>query len=231
MPERLPPVTVYTTLGEEQRRLYTELRDECLTVLDSGAVIDEQMLMVRMIRMQQVLSGFIGHKDLEGNRTVTEFPCPRVDVAVDEVAQAPGQVVVWCKWQYDVDRLAVALAAEGIACARYYGKLSDDECARQLNAFKEDASIKVLLVTPSKGAESLTILQGTTVIWYSHTWSYLQRKQANDRTYRLGQKERVRYVDLVSEGTMEEKMIKSVEKVQELTDIVRNSAALRYLLG
>lgn len=230
MPGRLPPVPRHSALSDEQRKAYTELRDECLTVLANGAVIDEAMMMVRMTRMQQILSGFIGYKNADGDKVITEFPCPRVDDCVDEILQAPKQVIVWCKWKYDVERLAIALKAADIPYARYYGGLSDDACAAELTRFKSDPSVKVILMSYAKGSESLTILQGTTVIGYSHTWSYLQRTQAYDRSYRLGQTERVRYADFVSEGTMEERMLKTIAHVQELNDLVRDRAAMTALL-
>lgn len=59
---QLPPKTYRTIsfrLAPEQRRVYDELRREFLTELDSGAVVEAPLAVVRLTRLQQIASGFV----------------------------------------------------------------------------------------------------------------------------------------------------------------------------
>lgn len=59
---KLPPKTYRTIsfrLLPEQRRVYDELRKEFLAELDSGAVVEAPLAVVRLTRLQQIASGFV----------------------------------------------------------------------------------------------------------------------------------------------------------------------------
>jgi SNF2 family DNA or RNA helicase len=59
---KLPPKTYRTIsfrMTTEQRRVYDDLRKEFLAELDSGAIVEAPLAVVRLTRLQQIASGFV----------------------------------------------------------------------------------------------------------------------------------------------------------------------------
>jgi SNF2 family DNA or RNA helicase len=58
------------------------------------------------------------------------------------------------------------------------------------------------------GGIGLNLTQATTVIYYSNTFSYEDRKQSEDRAHRIGQTaDKVLYIDLQAQNTVDSKII------------------------
>ena len=51
----------------------------------------------------------------------------------------------------------------------------------------------------------------TTVVYYSNSYDLEKRLQSEDRCHRIGQKNPVTYVDLISEGTIDERIVQSLQ--------------------
>ena len=59
-----------------------------------------------------------------------------------------------------------------------------------------------------------------TVIFYDHDWNPANDLQAQDRAYRIGQKKVVNVYRLVSQGTLEEKILDRQRRKQDLADAI-----------
>lgn len=77
---KLPP-KIYTTrtfaLSETQIKAYDELRDEFMVELDSGVVVDAPLAFTRLIRLQQICSGFVSASVGEAEIIPPGLPGPR----------------------------------------------------------------------------------------------------------------------------------------------------------
>ena len=58
------------------------------------------------------------------------------------------------------------------------------------------------------------------VIHYDPWWNLSAQNQATDRAYRIGQKNNVQVFKLISEGTIEEKIVNLQNKKRDLTNSV-----------
>jgi SNF2 family DNA or RNA helicase len=58
----------------------------------------------------------------------------------------------------------------------------------------------------------LTLTAANTVVYYSNNYDLEKRIQSEDRAHRIGQKNNVTYVDLIAEKTVDEKIVKSLQK-------------------
>ena len=56
----------------------------------------------------------------------------------------------------------------------------------------------------------ITLTQANTVIYYSNSYDLEKRLQSEDRAHRIGQKKKVTYVDLIAEGTVDEKIVEAL---------------------
>jgi SNF2 family DNA or RNA helicase len=57
---------------------------------------------------------------------------------------------------------------------------------------------------PRTGGYGLTLTEASTVIYFSNNYDLEIRLQSEDRAHRIGQKNNVTYIDIVTEGTVDE---------------------------
>ena len=76
-----------------------------------------------------------------------------------------------------------------------------------VQTFNTDPSIDCLLLTTHVGGLGLTLTGADTVIFVEHDWNPMKDLQAMDRAHRLGQKKVVNVYRLITQGTLEEKIM------------------------
>ncbi|XP_011210299.2 TATA-binding protein-associated factor 172 [Bactrocera dorsalis] len=85
-----------------------------------------------------------------------------------------------------------------------------------VNNFNTDPSIDVLLLTTQVGGLGLNLTGADTVIFVEHDWNPMKDLQAMDRAHRIGQKKVVNVYRLITEKTLEEKIM-GLQKFKILT--------------
>jgi hypothetical protein len=199
----------------EQRKIYDQMRKEFWLELDEG-VLTARMAMTRVIRLQQLVNGFIWKRVKKDKITgqiiepelYQEFPNGRVQAAIDIINQAQGKVIVWVKFEGDHRLLTKALDEAKIGWVDYVGPTPQDQRAKNIDSFRHDPDVKVFLSSPQTGGTGLNLTVASTVIWFSRDFSLTKELQANDRCHRIGQKEKVNYFYLVTPKTVDEKIDK-----------------------
>ena len=78
----------------------------------------------------------------------------------------------------------------------------------------------IFLISLKAGGTGLNLTGADTVIHYDPWWNPAVEDQATDRAYRIGQKNTVHVLRLLTKGTIEEKIYKLQEKKKELSDSV-----------
>lgn len=90
--------------------------------------------------------------------------------------------------------------------------------ARDINTKKDiedwnEGKIPVALIHPASAGHGLNLQEGgSTIVWFSLTWSLELYQQLNARLYRQGQKHTVIIEHLVTEGTVDEDILRAIEK-------------------
>ncbi len=193
-------LTSYNTLAKKMR---IEFEDHTVTVLHK---------MVLYMRLQQIICGYIPADDGE---LVQLFPKPtdnpRIKLLLNALEDIDGQVIIWARFAEDIRQIAKVLGDEAVT---YYGGTNDRVVS--LNEFRSGKK-KYLIGNPVVGGIGLNLVNSSTVVYYSNTFSYEDRKQSEDRVHRIGQKaDSVLYIDLIAEGTMDEKLIASLLSKEDL---------------
>ena len=83
-----------------------------------------------------------------------------------------------------------------------------------------NGSRDVYLISLKAGGTGLNLVGADMVIHYDPWWNPAVEDQATDRVYRIGQKNSVNVVKLITKGTIEEKIYKLQEKKKNLADSV-----------
>jgi SNF2 family DNA or RNA helicase len=105
---------------------------------------------------------------------------------------------------------------------RYDGSLSAGEKERAKDAFmKGDADL--FIANQAAGGTGLNLAgRANAVLYYSNSFSSLDRWQSEDRTHRIGTKGSVTYVDLVARGTTDTAILANLRRKREVSDMTLN---------
>ena len=93
----------------------------------------------------------------------------------------------------------------------------DEAIARFQNP--EDPT-RFFVSNPQTGGMGLTLHAAKNVVYYSNDFNLESRVQSEDRAHRIGQKDKVTYVDLMAEGTIDEKIVKALNSKIDLASKV-----------
>ncbi|PID48737.1 MAG: hypothetical protein CR991_10040 [Proteobacteria bacterium] len=108
-----------------------------------------------------------------------------------------------------------ALEKHSIRYSKLTGQTHDRESA--INAFQE-GDAQVFLISLKAGGTGLNLTAADTVIHYDPWWNPAVEHQATDRAYRIGQDKPVFVYKLLTEDTVEEKILKLQARKQALSD-------------
>lgn len=227
----LPPKTYtrrYYEMTPAQRRIYDEIEKEFMAFLESGEMITAPLAMVRMLRLQQVLCGYI---PVDGNKEPTELidrdNNPRLKALRDVMEDVNGRTLIWATWTKDIDMICEMLTASGRRPVRYDGKVSADERERAKFAIKSGEATD--FVANSQMSEGLTLNEAKTTIYYNNSYKLIDRKQTEDRNHRIGQDEKVLYIDLVCAGTRDEHAIEALVVKHDVASIILGDPMKEWL--
>jgi SNF2 family DNA or RNA helicase len=212
----------YFDLSPEQIRVYREIRDEALTLLNSGELVTAALAITRLLRLQQVTSNYLPVDDLgDGDQHMVSISDhnPRLDCLLELLEEIGGQAIIWARFRRDIDQITEALTKAGRSCARYDGKVGSDGRVAAKNAFQK-GDVQFFVSNPAVGATGLTLTAARTVIYYNNSFKLEDRLQSEDRAHRIGQHHPVQYIDIVAPGTVDTHIVAALRNKINLASAV-----------
>ena len=76
--------------------------------------------------------------------------------------------------------------------------------------------IKVFLISLKAGGTGLNLVGADTVIHYDPWWNFSAENQASDRVHRIGQKNNVQIINMITKDSIEEKILDLQNKKKDL---------------
>lgn len=190
----LPPKlysTRYYELDPEQAALYETLRDEYEAELEDGAMIDGNLAIVRLLRLQQIIAGYAYTDDEDEPIRLIGKRNPLMDQVEEAAEGLTHPAIIWGRFRKDIDQIMERLGDKAV---RYDGTMNDDECERSKMAFQA-GDAQFFVGNPQKGGTGLTLVQARTVMYATNSFKLVERLQSEDRAHRIGQEHPVNYID------------------------------------
>jgi SNF2 family DNA or RNA helicase len=206
-------------LTPEQKKVYKELKDYAIAELASHKLVSVTSVLTQILRLHQVVCGFVKHDQGEE----VEIKSNRLDELLDVLSEAQGKVIIWANYQYDIKRILKTLqeTVGPESVTTYYGATPDEERQDVIKKFQDpNSSLKYLISNVQTGGYGITLTEASTVIYYSNNYDLEKRLQSEDRAHRIGQVNKVTYVDLVAKGTVDEKIVKALRNKLDLAQEV-----------
>jgi SNF2 family DNA or RNA helicase len=217
------PAKVYqrreVELTPEQKKVYKELKDYAIAELESNELVSVTSILTQILRLHQVVCGFVKHDQGEE----VEIKNNRLDALIDVLAETQGKTIIWANYQYDIKRILKTLQEfVGVeAVATYYGETPDEERQQIINRFQDpNSKLQYLISNVQTGGYGITLTAASNVIYYSNNYDLEKRLQSEDRAHRIGQENKVTYIDLVAKGTVDEKIVKALRNKLNLAQEV-----------
>ena len=133
--------------------------------------------------------------------------------------EQPIKSVVFSGWTANLDLIQIALEDNGIKYVRLDGKMGRKSRNVSLDAFRDDPTVCVILISITAGGLGLNLTSGSKVYVMEPQFNPAAEAQAIDRVHRLGQKREVFTHRYIMQESFEEKMLDLQRKKQNLADL------------
>lgn len=215
-------------LTPEQRRVYDQLKTIALAVLEQGVVTAANAL-TQILRLQQVCSGFLKTDDGK----FETIPSNKLNELMEALEEVDGKVIIWANYTHDIYAIAKAIQKEyGEGTVRmYFGETKAEDRQQIVEDFQDpNNSVRFFVGQPRTGGYGLTLTEAKTVIYYSNSYDLEVRLQSEDRAHRIGQKNNVTYIDIVTEGTVDEKILSALRDKIDIASTVLKEGYKQWLI-
>ena len=207
------PDKIYTTrviqLTEQQKKLYIQMKRFALAEL-KGRTMTSFNILTQIMRLHQIICGFM--KTDEGR--IIEVENTRVQELLSVLDETEGKAIIWCTYRHNILSLKDILREKygELSTDTLFGDTPDKKRMTLIERFQDKKSpLRFLIGNPQTGGRGITLTAANTVIYYSNGYDLEIRLQSEDRAHRIGQMNKVLYVDIVAEKTVDEKIIKALK--------------------
>lgn len=197
----------YVDLAPKVLAMYRDFeKEQILELINSDEPISAASAAALSNKLQQFANGAI----YDAERNVKDIHDEKLDKLEELVEAANGEpVLIAYSYKHDLERIMQKLKAYKPV------KLEKPEHIADWNAGK----IPVLITHPASAGHGLNLQKGGhNIVWFGNTWSLELYQQFNARLYRQGQGKPVTIHHIVTRGTIDEKIIKSLDGKRETQD-------------
>ena len=225
LPEKVSSI-LYCEMGGEQRKIYDAYEKEFREFICalSGEELDKSSMYVLrgLTRLRQICNSPALLPDGMLNRAVSA----KIELLKEQIAdKAPyHKIVVFSQFVSMLQLIERMLDQIEVP----YVSLTGSTRARDqvVQAFQEDAQIRVFLISLKAGGTGLNLTAAEVLYLVDPWWNPAVEAQAIDRVHRIGQDKKVTAYRLVTPGTVEEKVLQLQGTKQQLAnELVREMRA------
>lgn len=218
----------YVSMTDEQAKMYEDLRREAFTLINGKDLVSTPVVITQLLRLQQVLSGHL--KTDEGD-TLT-FKSNRMEALLEIMEEHSGKAIIWSRFRHDIIAITDALKAVygEDAAASYFGDTSDETRNDIVRNFQNPGHpLRFFVGNPATAGYGLTLTEANLVVYYANSFDLEHRLQSEDRAHRIGQKNPVLYIDLITENTVDERIVGALRNKIDIGAMVLREEARTWL--
>lgn len=212
MPDRVDNF-IEVKMSDNEKRLYDRLERDTLLPFSDGD-IDAVNAAALATKLLQMANGAV----YDENKNVKHIHNKKLEALEDLYEAANGKpVLIFYMYKHDRDRIKALIGQD----------------ARELDSARDIADwnagrIKAAIAHPASTGHGLNLQSGgSTIIWFGLTWSLELYQQANARLWRQGQKETVIVHHLVTKDTIDEQVMKVLQKKEKGQSALMNAVKAR----
>jgi SNF2 family DNA or RNA helicase len=209
-----------------QAAMYERMRSELevwVTSLDGEHVVKSgRAILARLVRLAQLASN---PALLDRGYRETPAKLSKLDEFLAKVAATDPtrKAIVWTSFVGNVKAMLSRYAAWNPVAI--YGQTSNEERDAAVRAFREDASVRLMIANPSAAREGLTLTEANLAIYLDRTFNLVDYLQSQDRIHRLSQTRDCDVVILIACNTIDEFIDFALEQKHRIARFTQGDAA------
>lgn len=198
--EPITPLDVaqFAAGDEDEGRAERELLER---IQNPEGRLTAQIKLVTLLRCRQIVGGYVTTdereiKCIDGDASKN----PRMRAALtwlEAASQGRGKLMVWARFTPELRALHALITEAGYECCLINGDSKAAQRKRDIAAFKDrSSSLRVMATHEQSMGVGMDFNMVSDMLFYSCSYSYYQRSQAEDRAHRIGQTGTVTITDL-----------------------------------
>lgn len=210
LPEKIY-IDEYVDMTGKQEQLYKEIEAEITANIDQIAMSNNPL--AQLIRLRQAT----GYTGILSSKVQESAKLDRMEELVEEAVSTGKQVIVFSNWSQITDEVKRRLRKYTIGVIT--GETKDHERQVLVDRF-QNHEIQVMLGTIGAAGTGITMTAATVEIFLDEPWTMASRVQAEDRAYRIGQKNNLTIYFLLTKNTIDERIHEIVYKKGLMADAI-----------
>jgi SNF2 family DNA or RNA helicase len=213
----------YCGLTQEQSEAYSQAKEEIFEDIENDEDFSSYHIFRLFTTLQSIVCGFWNRPKrrrcemVRGEKQEYEhlvFPERRTGMLMDTIRQIPNgeKVIIWGKFRHSIEAIVKELSETygPESVSQFHGGLTERARNEQIERFRRSA--RFFVATQAAGGHGLTLNEASHVIFYANGFKYSERLQAEDRCHRIGQTEKVLYMDIISDSGIDGRIMKALTK-------------------
>lgn len=225
LPEKIN-MTEWVSLSDEQRRLYGSLQDEVKSLRSALEHGHQVSYTASILPVLTKLKQICDHPALVTGQTRPLYGRSEkfdwIVEKIDEIIAAHEQVLIFSHFLNMLSLFESVLKEKGISYIRIDG--STDRRQPLIDAFNR-GRVRVALLSLMAAGHGIDMTAANHVIHADRWWNPAVEDQATDRVHRIGQNRTVFVYQVLTEGTLEEKIDRMLTKKRGMADQIISAAA------
>jgi len=220
LPDKIQRVA-HCTLSKDQHLVYKQLLDsakkEIGNLVGAQGFNKSRMQVLKILLQLRQTCCHLDLLKLPGLKS--EFPSAKMALffeLVDEALDAGHRILVFSQFTSMLSILRDELDARELKYCYLDGSTKNRQ--ERVRTFNSDRSIPLFLISLKAGGSGLNLTGADMVIHFDPWWNPAVEEQATDRAHRIGQKNTVYSIKLITKGTVEEKVLQMQKRKKSIID-------------
>lgn len=211
---------VYVDLKDEQKKLYVaeleRVKKEMNEIIENEGISKARFLILQLLtKLRQIC---IDPKIIYDNYNDGSNKLDHLETLVNEYIKNNHKVLIFSSFKTGLNIVKERLDKMKIKSYMIDGSVSSKKRIEMVDDFNQNDDVKVFLIMLKSGGTGLNLTSADVVIHLDLWWNPQAENQATDRAHRIGQKNVVEVVHIVTKGTIEEKILELQNKKKILSD-------------
>lgn len=205
----------------KEKTIYDRIKRESFAELEGGGQITVTTVLTKLLRLQQFTGGFLVADGKEKPELVSKGKLNALEEIIDDyVVDAGKKLVIFARFRPEIDLIGQMLKKKKICHGEIYGDVKLDDRGDIVKDFQTNPETMVFLAQIDTAGLGITLTAADTCVYYSVNFNYAAYSQSLARIHRIGQKNICTYIHLITEGTVDETILKALAKKEDLAKTI-----------
>lgn len=226
--ESVVPVPMVPAQRELYSQILEEVRPKVFDAVEERGVSGASVsILAALLRLRQVCNH---PNSIDALKTLPDFGSGKFDLLKElvlEAIESGRKILLFSQFREMLAIIRRWLQEQSFEHLYLDGSTKDRQAL--VDRFNEDESVRLFLISLKAGGTGLNLTAADTVIIYDPWWNPAVEGQAVDRAHRIGQKKRVSVYRLVTEHSIEQKIMDLKRRKARIVDALINENGLSTL--